>query len=195
MICFGIEKLKVTIAKDRKPQQLVPKPPCPLPPPPPPPPPGTFKLRSFVDVLLNGPSPVDSTNKTHQENTPPRTQPMENAMERRNAMDILEVDDDIVDTSWLSNCAAGEVFTPDLIPGLQKTFWENGFSFISITPMGGRKVPLKADDRNLVTKFIEEHESWWCKWFSIIKQWRPFNITEERFAWVIITHLPLQAWN
>ncbi|GKV08885.1 hypothetical protein SLEP1_g20456 [Rubroshorea leprosula] len=192
MIYFGIEKLRVAIATDKKPQQLVPKPSRPLPPPPPP---GTFKLRSYADVLLNRPNLIDSTNNNHQENTIPQTQPMENAKEKRNAMAILEVDNDMVDSTWLSNCATGEVFIPDLIPGLQQTFWENGFPSILVIPMGGPKVLLKVDDWNIVTKLIEEHEAWWCKWFSRIKLWSPLDIAEERFAWVRIIGLPLQVCN
>lgn len=61
--------------------------------------------------------------------------------------------------------------------------------------MGGRKVLLQSEDLDKISKFIEEEEVWWSKWFSRIKLWSPSNIADERLAWIRITGLPLQVWN
>ncbi|GKV54008.1 hypothetical protein SLEP1_g60518, partial [Rubroshorea leprosula] len=161
MICFGTEKIRVALATDRKPSHPNPKPPRILPPPPPP---ATFKMRSFAEVLLNSPPPQKNFNQNS-----PQPQPTGSTEEKRAEKVTLVLDEELEDCSWLQNCATGEVHTPDLIPGLQQVLWENGFSFIRITPMGGCKILLSTDDMNLTTRFIEEEGAWWSKWFKRIK--------------------------
>ncbi|GKV12266.1 hypothetical protein SLEP1_g23437 [Rubroshorea leprosula] len=155
MICFGTEKIRVALAIDRKPSHPNPKPPRILPPSPPP---TTFKMRSFAEVFLNSPPPQKNSNENS-----PQPQPMGSTEDKRAEKVTLVLDEELEDCSWLQNCATGEVHTPDLIPGLQQVLWENGFSFIHITPMGGCKVLLSTDDMNLTTKFIEEEGAWWNK--------------------------------
>ncbi|GKU93954.1 hypothetical protein SLEP1_g7503 [Rubroshorea leprosula] len=72
---------------------------------------------------------------------------------------ILEMGEEMEDSSWLCNCATGEVHTPNLIPGLQQKFWENGFSDITTVPMGGNKILLKCDDEDSINHFILKEEN------------------------------------
>ncbi|GLT28580.1 hypothetical protein SLA2020_035010 [Shorea laevis] len=94
----------------------------------------------------------------------------------------LNVEDDMEDSSWLNSCALVEVLSHDLIPSLQQTFWENGFSHITTTPMGGCKILSQSEDLEKISRFIEEEEVWWSKWFRRIKLWSPSDIADERFA-------------
>ncbi|GLU22473.1 hypothetical protein SLE2022_385460 [Rubroshorea leprosula] len=192
MICFGTEQLRISLAKERKPLQPALKHPRPLPPPPPP---GTLKTKSYAEALLNGLNSPDLDSQTRRTNAMPQTCPLVTEKTKSKTKLALNVEDDMEDSSWLNSCATGEVLSPDLIPGLQQTFWENGFSHITTTPMGGCKILLQNEDLNKISRFIEEEEGWWSKWFRRIKLWSPSDIAEERFAWIRITGLPLQVWN
>ncbi|GLT73796.1 hypothetical protein SLA2020_456300 [Shorea laevis] len=101
----------------------------------------------------------------------------------------------MVDSSWLANCATGDVHCPSIIPGLQQGLWESGFTSLTITPMGGCKVLIHTEEENLVTKLIENERARWSKWFRKIKVWSPTDVAEERLAWIKISRLPLHAWN
>ncbi|GKV48079.1 hypothetical protein SLEP1_g54915 [Rubroshorea leprosula] len=192
MICFGTEQLRISLAKERKPLQPALKHPRPLPPPPPP---GTLKTKSYAEALLNGLNSPYSDSQTRRTNAMPQTCPLVTEKTKSKTKLALNVEDDMEDSSWLNSCATGEVLSPYLIPGLQQTFWENGFSHITTTPMGGCKILLQNEDLNKISRFIEEEEGWWSKWFRRIKLWTPSDIAEERFAWIRITGLPLQVWN
>ncbi|GKV26316.1 hypothetical protein SLEP1_g35646 [Rubroshorea leprosula] len=186
MICFGTEKLRVTQAIERKPPQSTPTPPRHLPPPPLP---ETFKSKTFAEALLHGPSASNALN------TKPQPQQSVCMDEFTAAKSILEMGEEMEDSSWLCNCATGEVHAPNLIPGLQQTFWENGFSDITTVPMGGNKILLKCDDEDSINHFISKEENWWGKWFKRIKPWSPSDVAEERLAWIRVTGLPLHVWN
>ncbi|GKV22179.1 hypothetical protein SLEP1_g32064 [Rubroshorea leprosula] len=180
MICFGTEKLRVTLATERKPSQPKLAMPRHLPPPPSS---ETLKSRSFADALLNRPTPKPSNQPLLPKNQSHPQLAANTSEQVKEQAKILEVEDDVEDSSWLCNCATCEVLEPRLIPGLQQKIWENGFTFISVIPMGGSNVLLKANDKGSLDKFIEEEESWWSKWFKRIKPWSPSDIATERLVW------------
>ncbi|GLT60494.1 hypothetical protein SLA2020_332580 [Shorea laevis] len=192
MICFGTEKIRVTIATDREPKQAKQRPPHTFPPPPPP---ETFKSRSFAEALLNGLNPPNYSIQPNKFTSKIKAQPEELKTGKNAGNSILELEEDFVDSSWLANCATGEVYCPNLIPGLQQELWENGFTTLKITPMGGCKVLIQSEEKSQTTNFIENEKAQWSKWFGRVKLWGHLTSPEQRLAWIRITGLPLHAWN
>ncbi|GLU18295.1 hypothetical protein SLE2022_346010 [Rubroshorea leprosula] len=150
----------------------------------------TFKSRSFAKALLNGLNPPNYSIQISKLTSKIKAQLEEHKTGRKAENSILELEDDIVDSSWVANYATGDVYCPSLIPGLQQELWENGFTTFKITPLGGCKVLIHSEEKSLVTKFIENERARWSKWFGRVKQWGPSNVAEQRLAWIRITSLP-----
>ncbi|XVF36738.1 hypothetical protein REPUB_Repub19eG0084100 [Reevesia pubescens] len=98
------------------------------------------------------------------------------------------------DGEWLKNCAIGALFDLDVLPSLQDNLWDLGLQ-ISVTPMKGKMVLIKPENKEALKDFIKDELDIWKQWFLSLEFWTPSCILDERFTWVKVSGLPIHAWN
>ncbi|MCI39173.1 DUF4283 domain protein, partial [Trifolium medium] len=60
--------------------------------------------------------------------------------------------------------------------------------------MGGRKVFIGIDENENMEELVKEEELTLRKWFQNIVKWSPDQLVRERYCWICIHGIPLQAW-
>lgn len=113
---------------------------------------------------------------------------------RSNVWNGLEFNVIEEDMAWLRECFVGKTVDPEGIHCLRRKLDIEGLLCVTLIPMGGNLVLIKAFEGESFEKILEERREVFEKWFTDIRPWNPGLVAKERSIWLKFLGVPAHIW-
>ncbi|MCI14967.1 hypothetical protein A2U01_0036102, partial [Trifolium medium] len=107
---------------------------------------------------------------------------------------ILEVQTDPDMFKKLQQCYVGYLNHIEEAENFQVSLWMEGYQRIKASSLGLDLVLLTSPEDGEIESAVAKNRSWWEKWFSTVKPWRPDLLPKGRRLWVRLFGVPLHIW-
>lgn len=95
---------------------------------------------------------------------------------------------------WLERSYVGVTYCLEDVFSMQEKLDKGGFFPLKAIPMGGKLVLITANDEVDIKATSEEDEDSFARLFEELRPWDNKTVSRERFLWLKIQGLPVQAW-